>query len=271
LSLSVVIPAFVAAEVLSRQVPMDENILFEQPHAPDPKSRGRRRLLAMVGMGCWALIIVVQVGVTAAKPTLGNSIILLALALLFAAVHAQLLLLNWAGHRRWRNVTMKLMGSTYISDVEGLPNRNYLLSELRREMPRARTNGKPFTIVVLSLDSIEAVARRRGHDFAERAIRATADTVRRITRRTDFVSDLGGGRFCVLLADCTIAESTSYLQRVPPAIAVSDGRHVFDVPLSIRVREYDMEAGYATDVLREAEEAVPLRHARNEQHWSQVA
>jgi hypothetical protein len=42
-------------------------------------------------------------------------------------------------------------------------------------------------------------------------------------------------------------------------VAVSDGRHMLDVPITARIAEYDMESVYATDVLGAAEDAQPLR------------
>ena len=50
-----------------------------------------------------------------------------------------------------------------------------------------------------------------------------------------------------------------YLQRVPGSIAVSDGHRMLEVPVTARIHQYDMEAIYATDVLRDVEETPPLR------------
>ncbi len=55
-------------------------------------------------------------------------------------------------------------------------------------------------------------------------------------------------------------------------IAVSDGHRMFEVPVSARLHEYDMESLYATDVLREVEDAQPLRRREQQPRpWSEAA
>jgi diguanylate cyclase (GGDEF)-like protein len=154
-------------------------------------------------------------------------------------------------------------GSAYLSDALDLPNRNYVLAELRREMPRSRTLDAPFVLIQLSLDNIAEVRERRGADFALRATRALAETLKRLTRSSDFLAHLGDARFCVMLIECTVEQSGIYLRRVPGAISVSDGRNMYDIPVIARVHQYDGEAMYATDVLREVEDVQPLRRRQS--------
>jgi len=168
-------------------------------------------------------------------------------------------LMRWMSHRRWRRVTGRLMGSAYLSDFQGLPNRNYVLAELRREMPRARSLRAPFVLVQLSLDDIAGVRERRGKEFGDRAVNALAEVLKRLTRSSDFLAHLGEARFCVMLVECTSEQSWTYLRRVPGSIAVSDGHHMFDVPVTARIYQYDLESLYATDVLQEVEDMRPLR------------
>ncbi len=231
----------------------------------------RRRMLGAVGLALWVAIIVFQGTTTFRDPSGVNMMTLGVLVLLFAAVQAQILLLRWSGTRKWRTLNSRLYGSAYISESSSLPKRNYLLAELRREMPQARASGRPFVLVVISIDTITSVVERRGADFGDRAQRALADLVGRVTRKTDFVSHLASARFCVLLNECSEEQSWIYLQRVPGHIGVSDGKQMFDVPIAVRVHQYDMESIYATDVMREAEDAAALWHQDERQNWSQVA
>ena len=87
----------------------------------------------------------------------------------------------------------------------------------------------------------------------------SVETLKRLTRSSDFLAHLGESSFCVMLVECTLEQSAIYLQRVPGTISVSDGRQMFDVPVAARASEYDMEAIYATDVLRDLEEMPALR------------
>lgn len=228
----------------------------------EPRSRTsqrRRATLRVISLVLWASIIGFQISRVIQDPGPSAVITTTAFVLLFAAVHAQVWLQQWAGHRNWRRMMSRLHGSTYINEMYNLPNRNYLLAELRREMPRARANGTPFSLIVVSLDTLPEVRMRRGDDFADRAVRSLADLLKRITRNSDFIAHLEDARFCVVLNECTLEQSYIYLKRVPGTVAISDGRHMLDVPIAARLHEYDMESLYATDVLREVEEAAPLK------------
>jgi diguanylate cyclase (GGDEF)-like protein len=231
----------------------------------------RRQTLRLVSLVLWGAVLAIGVFDTVRHPGLNSVITMLAFFLLFGAVNTQMWLQQWAGHRNWRRVMTRLHGSAYVSEHFNLPNRNYLLAELRREMPRARSIATPFTLVQLSLDTVEEIRGRRGDDFADRAIRSLADLLKRTTRNSDFIAHLDGAKFCVVLNECTREQSRIYLQRIPGAIPTSDGRHMFDVPLAARLHEYDMESLYATDVLREVEDSAPLRRREQPRAFSQVA
>ena len=95
--------------------------------------------------------------------------------------------------------------------------------------------------------------------------------LKRFTRTSDFISHLGGPRFCVMLNECRHDDASIYLQRVPGSIAVSDGRQMLEVPVTARIHEYDLENLYATDVLRDAEESQPLRRKDKESFTGEAA
>jgi diguanylate cyclase (GGDEF)-like protein len=207
----------------------------------------------------WGVVLAVQISGTVRNPSPSNLIVASAFSLLFVIVNANLYLLGWMGGRSWRRVSSKLHGAAYLSDFHNLPNRNYVLAELRREMPRARTHSSPFVLIQLSLETIEQVRERRGDDFADRAVNALVEALKRLTRSSDFLAHLGGARFGVMLVECTLEQSYIYLKRVPGNISVSDGHQMLDVPVTARVHQYDLESLYATDVLRDLEETKPLR------------
>jgi hypothetical protein len=46
---------------------------------------------------------------------------------------------------------------------------------------------------------------------------------------------------------------------------------MFEVPISARIHEYDLQSLYATDVLRDAEETKPMRRREVQRHGSEAA
>jgi GGDEF domain-containing protein len=228
-----------------------------------PPVESRRKLIRTLSLALWAAVIALAVAGVATDRSTVNVIVAGAFILLCLAVNAQLLLVRWVGQRNWSRVMSKMHRSSYLSEAHNLPNRNYLLAELRREMPRARATHIPFTLVLVSLDTIDEIRERRGDSFASRSATALADTLRRITRNADFIAHLQDAQFCVMLNECTADQAWLYLRLVPGIVAVSDGRGMYDVAISARMMQYDLEALYATDVLRDLEEAKPL-HRREE-------
>ncbi len=243
----------------------------EESSEAQPTNDGRRQVIRLASLVLWGLIIGYEVVATAQNPSFVNVVTTAAFFLLFVSVNLQMWLQHWSGNRNWHRVMSKLHGSSYISEAFSLPNRNYLLAELRREMPRSRSAGLPFVLVQVSLDTIDEVRKRRGNDYADRAVTSLAEVLKRITRNSDFIAHTGGATFCIVLNECTREQCANYLQRVPGMVAVSDGRHMFEVATAARISEYDMESLYATDVLRDVEEAAPLRRREEKRAFSEAA
>ena len=241
------------------------------PNAEEPMDDSRRHLFRVVGVVGWGLVLGIELAVTIHDPSLGNILITSGIATLFVLVYVQLILGRWIGHRNLRRVTSRLHGSAYLSEFHDLPNRNYLLAELRREMPRARAIHTPFMLLQLSLDDLDGVRERRGEDFADRSVYALSEVLKRLTRSSDFLAHLGAARFCVMLVECTSEQSWTFLRRVPGSIPVSDGHAMFEVPVTARVHQYDLEALYATDVLAEVETTRPLRRREEPREGSIAA
>ncbi len=239
-------------------------------HDPGAAPAGRRRWVRTMSLILWVAVIAFQVAAFAVDPSAMNLVTTAAFVLLCLTVNAQLFLVRWTGQRNWNRVVSKMHRSSYVSEAHNLPNRNYLLAELRREMPRARASRVPFTLVLVSFDTFEEVRTRRGEPFTVRAAVALAGTLHRITRHADFISHLQGAHFCVMLNECNADQAWQYLRMLPGAVPVSDGRAMYDLPVSARMLQYDLEALYATDVLRDLEEAKPLRR-REEPRVGSVA
>jgi len=233
-----------------------------EPTADRPDQPGkdtRKQIIRVALLVGWGIVLAVQVTGTISHPSTSNIVVSAALCALFLIVNANLFLMGWLGHRSWRRVSTKLHGAAYLSEFHNLPNRNYVLAELRREMPRARAHNAPFVLIQLSLENIDEVRARRGDDFADRAVNALVEVLKRLTRSSDFLAHLGGARFGVMLVECTLEQSYIYLKRVPGTISVSDGHQMLDMAVTARVHQYDLESLYATDVLRDLEEMKPLR------------
>lgn len=225
------------------------------PNAAGARSLPWRRLMVLP----WAVVAAAMVGLSALDPSPVHIALPLLLAGAFVATHQQRRLSERARRRGLRDLQLRLDNASYLNEFQSLPNRNYMLDQLRREMPRARHTGEPFALVVISAEDLDGIAERRGAEFAERAASSLARLMERFTRASDFAAQLGPASYGVLLYECDFELAESYLRRVPGVLAVSTGRSMLEIPLVVRLSEYDLESVYAIDVLREAEEAEPAR------------
>lgn len=246
-------------------------IAQDLPNEAAPAPRRGRKLVRIATFVAWGAALAFQGFRTVGEPSKLNLVTMAGFIAFFFLGNAQLFLMRWMGERRLRHTLMRMSGSSYLSDLDGLPNRNYLLSELRREMPRARASGQPFVLIVLAMDTFDEIVARRGEEFGQRTISGLAQVLKRFTRTSDFIAHLGGPAFCVMLNDCKFDDAFIYLGRVPGSIAVSDGHRMLEVPVSARLHQYDLQAMYATDVLRDAEETRPLRRKEQQRYGTEAA
>ncbi len=216
---------------------------------------GWRRLL----VAPWALVGLAALALAVRDPSPTSLAIPVLLGILFAVTIASQRASRSVRRRGLRDLQLRLDNATYLNEFQNLPNRNYMLDQLRREMPRARASREPFVLVVVTIENLESVAARRGADFAERCTRSLASLIERFTRASDFAAELAPGSFGILLYDCGADMAGSYIRRIPGVLAVSTGKQMLDIPLVVRMSEYDLESLYAIDVLREAEEDPPVR------------
>lgn len=235
-----------------------------------PRPSRRRHFIRAASFVLWGLVLALQGSRMLADPSMANSIVFAGFGFLFLLVNVQIFITQWAGEKVWQRLHARMQGSTYLSELHDLPNRNYILSELRREMPRARSHEQAFVLVQVSIDELAEIRERRGADFSQRAVNALVDVLKRLSRKSDFLAHVGDGRFIVLLVDSNREQAATYLRRVPGSLSISDGHRMLDVAVTVRLYEYDMEALYATDVLRDVEESKPLRR-REERRMDAIA
>ena len=239
---------------------MDETVLEASPDDAPPSGVRRRRKAAVrnAALLLWGALIALETLNAVTDPTSLNIGIAVMFVLLCVCVSAQIFVARWANNQHWRRLVVRMHGTNYLAEAFNLPNRNYLMSELRREMPRARQSKMHFYLLQVSFDSFVEVRMRRGQEFCDRALGALAATLERVSG-TDFLSYLEQTRFVILVNDTDPQSVMRLLRTIPGAIPVSDGHTTWDVPVSARVLQYDREALYASDLIRELEESAPLR------------
>ncbi|MCA9823650.1 MAG: diguanylate cyclase [Dehalococcoidia bacterium] len=101
----------------------------------------------------------------------------------------------------------------------GLPNRQYLIDELTRDVARTGRYGEPLTLAVLEIAGTDRLRAAWGEGVVDRAGRHVAETLRRITRTSDFIARIDDTRFAALLVQCSDEQATAYIDRASLAVA----------------------------------------------------
>jgi diguanylate cyclase (GGDEF)-like protein len=125
---------------------------------------------------------------------------------------------------RERNVAVEAAADrtrdTLLRDAStGLPNRQYLIDELTRDVARTGRYGEPLTLAVLEISGLERLRGAWGDGVVDRAGKHVAETLRRITRTSDFVARIDESRFAALLVQCSDEQAAAFLDRASLAVA----------------------------------------------------
>jgi diguanylate cyclase (GGDEF)-like protein len=101
----------------------------------------------------------------------------------------------------------------------GLPNRQYLIDELARDVARTTRYGETLTLAVVQIAGVAQLKATWGDDVVRRAGKHVADTLRRITRTSDFIARIDESRFAALLVQCDQEQSKAFIDRASLAVA----------------------------------------------------
>jgi len=127
----------------------------------------------------------------------------------------------------------------------GLPNRQQLLDQLEREIARGARYEQQVTLAVAEIARFEEFASLWGEAAADRAVAHVAETLKRVTRSSDYVARLDRDRFAVVLVQCTAEQAHLFAQRVElasgnrPLQAGRGGRLPVYVKLDVAAQQFD--------------------------------
>jgi diguanylate cyclase (GGDEF)-like protein len=116
--------------------------------------------------------------------------------------------------RETQVLNSRLRRDATIDELTGLLNRRGWREEAERGLARAARSGTPVGLLLLDLDDLKEINDSRGHDEGDRALRETADRMRRALRAGDVVARMGGDEFVALLTDATPEQAEAAAERL---------------------------------------------------------
>lgn len=101
-----------------------------------------------------------------------------------------------------KSAQAELAQVSYFDPVTGLPNRKAFMAELDRAYAAARRGGPAFAIHYLDLDRFKDINDVLGHSKGDELLKAVAERLRRLRRKSaDVVAKFGGDEFAILQAE----------------------------------------------------------------------
>lgn len=112
-----------------------------------------------------------------------------------------------------------LENEAWYDALTGLYARRAFFEMAERERERCLRTGEPYVLLILDLDDFKRVNDTFGHAAGDRALVATAATVREALRKNDLVGRYGGEEVMALLSGADIETGREAAERAREAVA----------------------------------------------------
>ena len=147
----------------------------------------------------------------------------------------------------------------YHDLLTGLPNRAQLMLRFEHELVQSQRNQKKLAVLHLDLDRFKVINDSLGHAVGDKVIRAVAERLRSLTRKSDTLARMGSDEFIILLADINRAEDAAlFARKIIDAMQRSfpaDGHELY-VTASVGISMYPEDSEKAEILLGNADIAV---------------
>ena len=100
-----------------------------------------------------------------------------------------------------------------------LPNRGQLIDQLVRDIARTRRYSHDLTLAVVEIARFDDFRASWGPETTRAAVLHVAETLRRVTRSSDFVARLDSARFAILLIQCDETQAGLFGDRLSLAVS----------------------------------------------------
>jgi diguanylate cyclase (GGDEF)-like protein len=154
-----------------------------------------------------------------------------------------------------------------IDSLTGLGNRRAFDELLEREFARTKRNNEAICLAVFDLDGFKHLNDDFGHAHGDECLRAVADVLRRVMRRSDLCFRWGGDEFAALLPQADLMGAQLAAERVGAELERFSHRLASPITLSYGVAD-GRYASTAEHLIALADEAL-LSAKREREPWEQ--
>ncbi|MFC3194970.1 diguanylate cyclase domain-containing protein [Marinicella sediminis] len=128
-------------------------------------------------------------------------------------------------HKQTRKQLKHMVNHDHLT---GLPNRKYLLDQLRERLQEKQQHGVSFALLYLDLDGFKNINDERGHAMGDWLLKAVAGRLRAALPEQHMLARMGGDEFIILVSMDTEDQHNMDLKPLIKAI-----RKPFEEPLPL--------------------------------------
>jgi diguanylate cyclase (GGDEF)-like protein/PAS domain S-box-containing protein len=143
--------------------------------------------------------------------------------------------------------------------LTGLPNRTLLSDRLTMGLALSRRSGNRLAVLMLDLDKFKTINDTMGHGVGDQLLKAVAERLTSVTRKSDTIARIGGDEFVLVLPQvCQPANASRLAQRILDVFReplVFDG-HQLNITTSIGIAVYPEDGKDIEILLKNADTAM---------------
>jgi diguanylate cyclase (GGDEF)-like protein len=109
----------------------------------------------------------------------------------------------------------------FLDALTRLANRRYMEREIRIRLEEYRRFRIPFGVLFMDIDHFKRINDTHGHDFGDRVLRFTADTMVKNARPFDVLARWGGEEFLGLVRNINVRQLEDLGERLRRLVAQS--------------------------------------------------
>jgi len=142
-----------------------------------------------------------------------------------------------------------------ISDsLTGLANYRHLVDVLQSELERSGRTNRPFSVLLMDLDGLEAINDRHGHVIGSRALCRVAASLRLNCRSIDTAARYGGDEFALVLPETNAFAAQQVADRVRNCLDAEE--EIPHLSLSIGIATFPQSGVTVQQLLESADRAL---------------
>lgn len=167
-------------------------------------------------------------------------------------------------------LSAQIYHKAYHDALTGLANRSLFFKALDNCLVRGRSDGEPFSVLMVDLDYFKEVNDHDGHAIGDCVLKAVAERLRAEVRDCDVVARLGGDEFAILLVGADRGIAVDVAERLNHQLASPYPESQIAVSASIGVAIWNPAIQDGKTLLEMADRAL-YRGKSNGRHTVQVA